>query len=63
VRKPTQQIYTRVLGMTQADPERCLFVDDREQNLAPARSLGMRTIRFTSGDQLARDLEALGFHL
>jgi putative hydrolase of the HAD superfamily len=63
VRKPTQQIYKHVLGMTQADPQRCLFVDDREQNLAPARALGMRTLRFTSADQLTRDLTALGFEL
>jgi putative hydrolase of the HAD superfamily len=61
VRKPTKQIYRRVLGMTQANPERSVFVDDREQNLAPARALGMHTIRFTSANQLARDLAELGF--
>lgn len=61
VRKPTNQIYRRVLGMTQAKPERSVFVDDREQNLAPARSLGMHTIRFTSADQLAHELAELGF--
>lgn len=60
VRKPTQQIYRRVLGMTQADPGRCVFVDDREQNLAPARALGLHTVRFMSADQLARKLVDLG---
>jgi len=61
VRKPTRQIYERVLGMTQADPASSVFVDDREQNLAPARALGMQTIRFTSADQLSRSLAGLGF--
>ena len=61
VRKPTRQIYERVLGMTQADPASSVFVDDREQNLAPARALGMQTIRFTSADQLSRSLARLGF--
>ena len=61
VRKPTRQIYERVLGMTQADPASSVFVDDREQNLAPARALGMQTIRFTSADQLSRSLVGLGF--
>ena len=42
VRKPTHEIYERVLGMTQADPARTLFVDDRLQNLAPAAALGMQ---------------------
>ncbi len=53
VRKPTQKIYKRVLGMTQIDPSRVIFVDDRDHwNLAPAAALGMKTIRFESADQL-----------
>ncbi|HEY2376558.1 MAG TPA: HAD family phosphatase [Gemmatimonadaceae bacterium] len=63
VRKPTRQIYERVLGMTQADPQRSVFVDDREQNLAPARALGMKTIHFESAPQLAGALAELGFKL
>ena len=63
VRKPTRQIYERVLGMTQADPGRSVFVDDREQNLAPARVLGMKTIHFEGAAQLAGGLAELGFDL
>ena len=40
--------------MSQAEPERSVFIDDRERNLEPARALGMRTIRFTTGARLAR---------
>jgi putative hydrolase of the HAD superfamily len=61
VRKPTREIYERVLGMTQADPSRSVFVDDREQNLAPARALGMQTIHFTGAPALAQSLAELGF--
>jgi putative hydrolase of the HAD superfamily len=61
VRKPTRQIYERVLGMTQADPTTSVFVDDREQNLAPARALGVQTIHFTSAPALAESLAGLGF--
>lgn len=60
VRKPTREIYTRVLGMTQADPERTLFVDDRVQNLKPAAELGVRTIQFESARQLRAALESHG---
>jgi putative hydrolase of the HAD superfamily len=60
VRKPTQAIYHRVLGMTQADPDRTVFVDDRAQNLAPATALGIRTIQFISAGQLKSDLAELG---
>jgi putative hydrolase of the HAD superfamily len=60
VRKPTREIYTRVLGMTQADPATTLFVDDRLQNLAPAQALGMHTIHFQSAGQLRSQLAAHG---
>jgi putative hydrolase of the HAD superfamily len=56
VRKPTHRIYTQVLGMTQTDPRRVLFIDDRLQNLNPAAALGMQTIQFHSADQLKADL-------
>jgi putative hydrolase of the HAD superfamily len=58
VRKPTRHMYERVLGMTQADPVRTLFVDDRLQNLAPATSLGVQTLHFTGADRLRADLVA-----
>lgn len=61
VRKPTRVIYEHVLGMTQANPASSVFVDDREQNLAPARVLGMQTIHFTSAAALSRSLAELGF--
>lgn len=59
VRKPTHAIYARVLGMTQADPKRTVFIDDREQNLAPAAAMGVQTLLFQGADQLRRDLTAL----
>jgi putative hydrolase of the HAD superfamily len=60
VRKPTLAIYQRVLGMTQADPERTLFVDDRQQNLTPAAGLGVKTIHFHDAAQLRAELRSHG---
>jgi putative hydrolase of the HAD superfamily len=57
VRKPTRQFYSRALGIAQANPERSLFIDDRQQNLTAASALGMNIILFTSADQLRSDLE------
>lgn len=59
VRKPMLQIYHRVLGMTQADPVKTVFVDDRPQNLAPAAALGMKTILFRDASSLRIDLQEL----
>lgn len=60
VAKPSRRIYESALDMAQADPTRSLFIDDREQNLPPARALGMHTVRYVSPAQLARDLAAHG---
>jgi putative hydrolase of the HAD superfamily len=60
VRKPTRKIYEHVFGMTQAKPERTVFVDDRAQNLAPAAQLGVKTILFDNADQLRGTFRTLG---
>ena len=57
VRKPMQRFYSRALGIAQADPVSSLFIDDRQQNLAPARELGINGVLFTSAAQLRSDLE------
>lgn len=58
--KPARRIYDLALAMAQAEPARSVFIDDREQNLAPARALGMRAVRFTDAQTLRRELAALG---
>ena len=59
LRKPTQRFYRHALGIAQADPAKSLFIDDRNQNLIPAKALGMTTVHFTSADKLQADLEQL----
>ncbi|WP_171075268.1 HAD family hydrolase [Nonomuraea basaltis] len=49
-RKPDVAAYGVALSALGASPEEAVFVDDRPVNLAPARSLGMRTILFRSDD-------------
>jgi putative hydrolase of the HAD superfamily len=58
--KPSRRIYELALAISQAPPERAVFIDDRGPNLAPARALGMQTIHFTTGERLAGQLAALG---
>ena len=58
--KPSRRIYEVALGISQAPPERTVFIDDRSPNLMPAKALGMQTIHFTTGDQLAGQLAAFG---
>ena len=60
VRKPQRAFFERGLGIAQADPKSSLLIDDRDQNLAPAAALGMRTIRFTDAESLAQHLAGYG---
>lgn len=59
-RKPDPLIYELVLGITQRAPDECVFIDDRPENLEPAKALGMRAIRFQSAVELRASLSELG---
>jgi putative hydrolase of the HAD superfamily len=58
--KPSPRIFELALSLSQADPVRSVFIDDREENVASARALGMHAIWFRSAGQLAHELRALG---
>lgn len=56
VRKPSRAMFERGLGVAQAEAGRVVLIDDREQNLAPARSMGFQTIHFTTASALENAL-------
>jgi putative hydrolase of the HAD superfamily len=60
MRKPTVAFYKRAINIAQADPAMSVFIDDREQNIIPARDLGMNVIHYQSPQQLSTELEQLG---
>lgn len=59
LRKPKAEIYKRALDILGRHPQRVLFIDDRQENVAAAEATGMKGIRFDGADQLRRDLETL----
>jgi len=63
VRKPNIKIYLLVLEKTNSKPEECVFIDDKEKLLEPAKSLGMDGIEFKDADQVTVELEKLGVKL
>lgn len=58
--KPSRRIYELALAMSQAAPERAVFIDDRARNLDPAKALGMHVIRYTGADAVREALAGLG---
>lgn len=63
VAKPARRAYQLALALSQADPAASVFIDDRVENLEPARELGMSTIHFTTAPALRAALAALGVNL
>ncbi len=60
LRKPESGIYKLAIDLTQIDPHRCCFIDDRALNLECAASLGMVTIQMANLEQLRHELAKLG---
>lgn len=60
LRKPDRRIYQVALDVLQCDPEDCVFIDDRPENVAAAVSLGIHGIRYQGSEQLGEALEQLG---
>jgi putative hydrolase of the HAD superfamily len=59
VTKPDARIYQITLERLAVTQAEMLFVDDSEENVAAARALGIRSIRFRSTAQAIAELEAL----
>jgi putative hydrolase of the HAD superfamily len=58
LRKPEIEIYQRTLDRLGVPGDACLFLDDIEVNLAPARELGMTAWLVTDPDASARQVAA-----
>jgi len=60
LRKPEPAMYRRALDILGKPPDRVLFIDDREENVAGGAAAGMTAIRFTGEAALRSELERLG---
>jgi HAD superfamily hydrolase (TIGR01509 family) len=58
--KPDERIYEIALKKVGLPADQCLFIDDQEKVLVPARKLGMETILFKSFSQLKAELKVRG---
>lgn len=54
--KPDRRIYNYVLNEIKTNPEDCIFIDDNDKLLEPAKKLGMKTIHFDNAKQLKEEL-------
>ena len=59
--KPDAAIYQMLIERNGLTPESCVFIDDKPENCAAARDIGMDAIRFTDPNDLASALQERGF--
>lgn len=57
--KPDRAIYDFLLQKYDLNPSQCVFIDDREENVATAQALGMTGIVFASYEQASRQLDVI----
>ena len=60
LRKPEPAFFQCALDISQRQPDECVFIDDREENLEGARQLGIQGIRMTTPEQVIGELRRLG---
>ncbi len=60
LRKPEPAFFQCALDISQRRPEQCVFIDDREENVAAAQKAGISGIRLTTPQQVIADLARLG---
>ena len=58
--KPDMEKYKYVINKLDTKPKKCIFIDDKIQNLVPARELGIIVIRFESFEDFKVKLNELG---
>ena len=59
ITKPNPLIFERTAQRLGLVPEECIMIDDRSENCQAANKIGMKSIVYTSNDQLQTGIEAI----
>ena len=54
--KPSLEAYLTMLSQIKADPENCIFIDDKQENVDAALALGIDAILFLNLEQIKEEL-------
>ena len=63
VKKPDAEIYKILLDKLNSPAEECLFIDNNQDNIDGAQSVGIQTILFENAEQLRKELLVLGIEV
>jgi putative hydrolase of the HAD superfamily len=59
LKKPDLEFYKLAIREMNVSPQECLFIDDKEENLLPAKEMGMKTVLAKSPEQIVEDVWAV----
>ena len=59
-RKPDESIFRAAIDLAGCDPNTCLFFDDIEEHVEAAATVGMKSRRFVSVEQMRKELFVCG---
>lgn len=60
--KPDPKIYQLLIDRYGLIPEKCVFLDDKEENCQGAEGVGIHAIRFTTREAAIEELKKLGIY-
>lgn len=60
--KPDSPIYELLIQRYGLEPQACVFLDDKEENLTVPGSMGIKTVLFSTKSKAILDLEKLGVY-
>jgi len=60
MRKPAPEFYQILFDRHLVKPEEALFIDDNYRNVLAAEKMGIKSVHFTSAEQLRAQLAELG---
>lgn len=60
VAKPDISIFKEIVEKLNVKSTECVYIDDLDKNIPPAKQLGMKTILFKNNKQLIKELKNLG---
>lgn len=57
--KPDIRIFKEIIKKLDVKAEECVYIDDQEKNIPPAKEVGMHAILFKNNNQLEKELKQL----
>lgn len=63
IKKPDPEYFQEVLRQIGKQPDECLFIDDKQENIETAKTMRIHSIQFINAEQLRKDCALFGIDI